>query len=342
MKVLCLWHATKDEISKIREALPRGTEIVAPEGDYFSRFESTYQQLEPHARDADAFIGWALPRGLLEIADKLKLLSWLHSGCDDLANIGAFSLFKQRGVKVANIRGGNAIAVAEQAMMFVLALAKKTIFKHQVVAQDGRRLFPLFADEYRSAMLNGRTIGVIGVGSIGSEIAKRAKGFNMRVLGVRRNKDRPVEHVDSMHGVDELHSVLAKCDYVVLATPNTKEAFQFFGKAEIAAMKPSAFLINIARGNLVQEKPLYEALTSGRLRGYASDAWQRYEFGRAFPISFLPRLEVHKLPNVVCSNDQAANADDVLEGYLQWGIENLVDFATEKPLRREVNLDLGY
>lgn len=248
---------------------------------------------------------------------------------------------KERGVKVANVRGANAVAVAEQAMMFVLALAKKTVFKNQVF-QENRRLFPLWADEYRSAMLAGRTLGVIGVGEIGSRIAKLAKGFDTRVLGVRRNKEHMVEHVDSMHGMDDLHFVLAKCDYVVLATPNTKKTNQFFGKAEIEAMKPSAFLINVARGVLTQEKAIYEALTSGRLRGYAADVWWRYEFGRAFPIGYVPRFEFHKLPNVIGSIDQAANADDVREQHLQWGTRSSVEFATGKPVRREISLELGY
>lgn len=341
MKVLCLWHATEDEVDYIKQAMPRGTDVVAPKGNYFSRFECAYPELERHAVDADAFIGWAIPKGLLENAAKLKMLSWLHSGVDDLGEMGALLLARQRGFKVANIRGANAIAVAEQAMMFVLALAKKTVFKHQA-SRENHRLFPFFADENRSAMLSGRTIGLIGVGNIGGHIAKCAKGFGMHVLGVRRNKEKSVEYVDSMHGLAELRSVLGKCDYVVLATPNTGETFQLFGKAELAAMKPSAFLINTARGNLVHEQHLYEALTSGRLRGYAADVWPKYGYGRTFPEGSVPRLEIQKLPNVIGSCDQAANADDVLERSIQWGTENLVEFATGKPLTREIDLDLGY
>ncbi|AVA24238.1 NAD(P)-dependent oxidoreductase [Rhizobium sp. NXC24] len=341
MKVLCIWYATEEELARMRAALPPGTEVVAPKGEYFSRFESTYADLAPHAVDADVIIGFALPKGILEIAEKLKLFCWLHSGCDDLDHIGALSHFKRRGIKLANIRGANAVAVAEQAMMFVLGLAKKTIFKHEA-GQEGRRLFPVFADEYRSAMLDGRTIGIIGVGSIGSRIAKHAKGFDMQVLGVRRNKSLPVEHVDSMHGIEELHSVLGRCDYVVLAAPSTRETSHFFGEPELAAMKQTAFLINVSRGSLVQERALHDALTSGRLRGYAADAWHRYEYGRAFPISFLPRLEVHKLPNVLCSIDQAANADDVLDRDITWGTESIIEFAAGAPIAREVDLDLGY
>lgn len=191
-------------------------------------------------------------------------------------------------------------------------------------------------------MLYGRTLGVIGVGSIGSLIAKYAKAFDMRVLGVRRNKLQAVEHVDSMHGMDELHSVLAKCDYVVIATPVTKENRGFFGKAELAAMKPSAFLINIARPWLTQEKPLYEALKTGQLRGYAADVWWRYDYGQFFPVSYYSRLAVHQLPNVLCSFEDAHNADDVLERSIQFGTRSLAEFADGKQITTEVDLDLGY
>lgn len=341
MKVLCLWYATKDEINQIKEVVPRGTEVVAPQGDYLSRFDSPFAELAPHAVDADVIIGWSLPRGLLEISKKLKLFCWLHSGVDDLGQMGALALFKQRGVKVANIRGANAVAVAEHAMMFVLALAKKTLVKHKW-ALEAHKPVPYNGDDNRSAMLDGRTIGVIGVGNIGGRIAKYAKGFDMRVLGVRRNKQQLVEHVDSMHGMDELHAVLGESDYVVLTTPITNETFQFFGKAELAAMKPSAFLINVARGNLIQEKPLHDALISGRLRGFGADVWPRYEYGRTFPYSNMPRLQIHMLPNVTSSNDQAGNADGVLERDLEWGIQSIAEFAAGKPITREVNLDLGY
>ncbi|MGR4932641.1 NAD(P)-dependent oxidoreductase [Bradyrhizobium sp. CAR08] len=341
MKVLCLWYATDDEINYIKTALPRGTEVVAPQGGYFSRFDCAYLDVKHLAPDADAIIAFSVPEGVLELAEHLKMFSWLHSGVDDLRQMGTLSLFKQRGVKLANVRGANAVAVAEQAMMFVLALAKKTILKHKA-SQERDRLFPLYADEHRSAMLSGRTLGVVGLGNIGTRIAKHAKGFDMHLLGIRRNKGRPAEYVDSVHGMDELHSVLAKCDYVVLAAPNTRETSQFFGKAELEAMKRSAFLINVSRAMLIQEKPLYEALTSDRLRGYAADVWWTYEHGKTFPAGAGSRLNIHKLPNVIGSNDQSANADDVLQRNIEWGTRSLVEFATGKPLTREVDLELGY
>ncbi|MER9612906.1 NAD(P)-binding domain-containing protein [Mesorhizobium sp. M0312] len=341
MKALCLWHATDEELKYVKAAIPSGTELVVPEGEYFSRFECTYLSIERHAVDADVFLGWTIPEGISEISKNLKMLSYFHSGVDDLGEIGFLAHAKKCGIKIANVRGANAIAIAEQTMMFVLALAKQTVTRNEA-SRERLRSFPLFAEETRSAMLSGQTIGVIGVGNIGSHIAKCAKAFDMRVLGVRRNKDRHDEYVDSMHGMDELHSVLAQCDYVVLAAPHTGQTFQFLGEAELAVMKPSAFLVNCARGALIEEQSLHKALTTGRLRGYAADVWPYYAWPRFFPAQMEPRLQLHRLPNVIGSHGEAHNADGLLERYIEFGVENVVEFINGTPLSREVSLDLGY
>lgn len=151
------------------------------------------------------------PEGLLEIASKLKMFCWMHAGVDDLRQFGALRLFKERGVKLANIRGSNGRAVAEHAMIFVLALAKQTLVKHQA-SRDRDRLMPLYGDKFRSAMLDGRTMCIIGLGNIGSRIAQHAKGFDLHVIGIRRNKDRLDDNVDSIHNMEELHAVLPRSD----------------------------------------------------------------------------------------------------------------------------------
>ncbi|MBB4276696.1 NAD(P)-dependent oxidoreductase [Rhizobium mongolense] len=202
MKIACLWHATQNELDIIREHLPADAEVVALAGGYDSRFEGTYAELRPIVQDADAIIAFAVPKGLLEAAGKLKIFSWLHSGIDDLEQLGILRLAKHKGFKVANVRGANSVTVAEQALMFMLALAKKTLLKHQHFV-EGRQQFPLWDDGNRSAMLSGRTIAVIGVGQIGAAVAKRAKAFDMEVIGVRRHADQPVENVDNMVGPDQ-------------------------------------------------------------------------------------------------------------------------------------------
>ncbi|MGE3926746.1 MAG: hypothetical protein AB7G13_27790, partial [Lautropia sp.] len=127
MKVVCLWHATEREIERIRTALPPGTEVVAAQGEYFSRFDCEPHEVRHLVADADAFIGFSYPRGLVDLAPKLKIFCWLHSGVDDIDQLGVLAAARHRGFKVTNVRGANAIAVAEQAMMFELALAKTAL-----------------------------------------------------------------------------------------------------------------------------------------------------------------------------------------------------------------------
>lgn len=327
----------------IKSKLPEGAEVIAPKGDYMSRYDCALDDVKHLAPEADAIIGLSLPEGLLDHASKLKVFSWMHSGVDDLVTTGAVDRFRAHGVKLANISGSNAVAVAEHAMMFVLALAKRTLAKHKAM-DEGRMVFPIFSPDTQSSMLQGRTIGIIGVGSIGGRVAKHAKAFDMQVLGVRRSRSgTALEHVDSQYGIDELHSVLARCDFVVLATPDTKETHGFFGKAELAAMKESAYLINVSRGMVVKEQALYDALTTNQIAGFAADVWWHYDYGRTFPMNpWGSRLSVHKLPNVLTSNDQAANAQGVHERNIEWAAENVAEFFAGKLMKREVDLALGY
>lgn len=344
MKVLILWYATEEEVAVVRDACPARTAIALPKGEPYSRFECVYDDVIEDARDADVMIGFTVPPGVVTKAENLKLISWGHSGLDELRLSGEWEILKERGVRVANIRGGNSIAVAEHGMMLMLASAKKILAKHQAVL-EGRSLFPLYADEYRAAMLSGRTLGLIGLGEIGGRVARFAKAFDMNVLAVRKHPEKGGENVDQVYGMDQLHEMLGLSDYVMFCLPRTVETNRFFGRAEIEAMKPSAFLINVARGTLVNEMHLYEALKNNRIRGFATDNWWWWSNSMtAFPQTggHLSRLNVQRLPNVVCTADQAGNADDVLERNIKYATRSVKEFFADKPITTECSLDLGY
>jgi phosphoglycerate dehydrogenase-like enzyme len=338
-KVLLTWQASAEEIARVRSALPAGVEIAAQRiAPTLSRFDATYASLADDARDADAIMGWVLPPGILEIARELKLISWLHAGCDELD----FPTLRRRGIRVTNLRGANSTAVVEHAMALLLGCAKRLIMKHRAVVEGSA--LPLYQDGVRGLMLEGRTLLIVGLGQIGRGIAKRAKAFDMKVIGIRRRPESGGDHVDSIYGPTDLLSVLPSADYVVLALPLTSDTDQFFGEAEIGAMQSHAFLINIARGNLVRELPLFQALQEGRLAGYAADVWWTYT--NAFPATYhfpVPsRTGLHKLPCVLGSGDQAANVEGIVTRNLDRGIQALVEFASGKPLTGEIDLELGY
>jgi phosphoglycerate dehydrogenase-like enzyme len=339
MKVLCSWFAEESELAIVRDSLPAGTEVVSPaHRPSMSRFEVGHGHIVELARDADAIMGWVCPRSVMVAAERMKALVWMHAGCDELD----FELLKGRGVQVANTRGGNATEVAEQAMALMLGIAKRVAERHQWVQEAHWQ--PIWHPDYIGAPMHGRTLAVVGLGEIGTRVAKRARAFEMRVIGIRRHPERGGDHVDEVQGIGALREVLAEADYVVLAAPITRETDQMFDAGVIAAFKPGAYLINIARGNIIVEQALHEALTDGRIAGYAADVWWNYT--ESLPASYhypIPsRTGLHKLPNVLCSGDQASNVAGVTERHVHMAAESLAAFARAEPMPRSIDLDLGY
>jgi phosphoglycerate dehydrogenase-like enzyme len=339
VKVLLTWQATPDEVARFAAALPQDASVVSqPAAPCFSRFDCDLTSIVPHLDEVDVIVGWVLPPGALERAVRLKLLVWMHAGCDELD----FPSLKARGIAVANIRGANASAVTEHAIALLLGVAKRLPQAHRDFLAG--RTNPYYLSGEHAAMLEERTVGIVGLGSIGTAIARRLKAFDMRVLATRRDPTRRSEHVDAVFGPAGLHEMLGASDYVILALPMTTETDGLFGAAEFAAMKPGGFLVNIARGNLVQEAALAGALASGRLAGYGADVWWFY--ANAYPASYhFPapsRTGVHTLANVLGTAGQASNAADVIERSLFQAVESVADFANGRKPRRSVDLEVGY
>jgi phosphoglycerate dehydrogenase-like enzyme len=338
MKVLLTWQASDDEIARFKAGLPGATILVQPAARGLSRFDATLASLEPFLGEADAIAGYVLPVGTLDRARNLKMLAWMHAGCDELD----LTRLKEMEVRVTNLRGCNSVAVAEHATAIILGLAKRLPMKHRAVVEG--LATPVYVPGSQSAMLDGRTLGIVGLGEIGSRVARHAKAFNLRVIGIRRHPEKGANGADEVYGIPDLHRVLGQCDYVLISTPITKDTDQFFGAPELAAMKQGAFLINIARGNLIQEFALYEALNSGKLSGYGADVWWMYN--NCFPATYhfpVPsRTGIHKMPNVLGTGDQGGNAEDVLARNIERTIQSLAEFQAGRKLTWGINLDLGY
>ena len=265
MKVLLTWCATEDEIARVREGLPAECTVAAPPTtSKMLRWDVTHQDVADLCADVEAMMGWVVPPQTWDAVPGLKALAWLHAGCDELD----YAMLRERQVRVCNIRGGNGIAIAEHAMALMLAVAKRVTERHRWLQEAHWQ--PTWEPSYMGVSLEGKTLAVIGLGMIGTAVAKRAKAFDMRVLGVRRHPDRGGEHVDELLGPDGLHDALKTADFAVIATPITTETEGFIDADALACMKPTAILINIARGNIILEAPLYAALTEGRLAGYGA------------------------------------------------------------------------
>ena len=195
----------------------------------------------------------------------LTRLRWVQlqgAGADD----PRYRQLVERGVVLTSGAGTNAIPVAQHVLLMLLQHVKP--FAAWQEGQRRREWLRLPSDE-----LTEKTIGIIGLGGIGGEVARLARALRMRVLGLRRTQT-PLPDVDELLPPEKLNELCARADFIVLATPLTPETHGLIGPEQFALMKPTAYLINVARGQVVQEAALLDALRSGRIAGAALDVFE--------------------------------------------------------------------
>lgn len=226
-----------------------------------------YDVLSPELPDTDIFVGYSLRAAQLKDAKKLK---WIHSTAAGVAQL-AYPELRDSGILVTNPRGIFSKPMAEHTLGMMIALARN--FPDSTRYQDkstwGQSL--IWDKPEQLTELNGKTLLIIGFGSIGHELAKRAKAFEMRVWGVTRSGKGDASLAERIVPATELNAVLPEADYIVIAAPETEETKQLVGAAEISKMKRGARLLNLGRGSLLDEAALIAALESGQLAGAALD-----------------------------------------------------------------------
>jgi phosphoglycerate dehydrogenase-like enzyme len=281
---------------------------------------------------ADADVAFALNLSQ-EAVSRTRHLRWLH--CSGHA-IGHFPLAElaARGVTVTNSRGVQAIPIAEHVLGCLLALARKL---PQTLRDQQDRLWRPneLTGEASPWLLAGRTMGIIGVGTIGGAIAARAAAFGMRVFGMRRNPARGVPaHFADMFGHGELGRFLPACDVLVIAAPLTTETQRLLDASAIELMKAGAIVVNIARGQLVDELALADALQSGRLGGAVLDVFSTEPLPADSPF--------WSLPNVIVTPHNSGFRDGHFDAVIDVFTENLRRFERGVELLNVVDLQTGY
>ena len=241
------------------------------------------EQVAEAAREADVLIPTVSRIGEDALGSpRLKLVQQYGAGLDTV-DIPAAT---RSGVYVANVPSagtGNAESVAELTLLFMLALARQ-----YPRAQECLRQKMLGTPMGRA--LKGRTAAIIGYGGIGREVAKRLAGFEMKLLAVSRrgptgrNPEERDVHVDFHGGPATLHEVLRQADFVIVAPPLNDETRGLIGQAEFACLKPEAFVINVARGPVLDYDALLSALKEGRIAGAGLDVFWYEPFDPADPI----------------------------------------------------------
>ena len=226
------------------------------------------------------------------------------------------------GITLAHCPGDlSSVSLAEGAMMFILMLAHGYGF-----ATD--EFFQGKVYSYQGMEIEGRSLGILGFGASGQQLARRAKVFGMRVHGIdtREIEKEVLEEIrpESMGGPEELDKMMATCDFISVNLHLNKDTRHIINSRRIALMKPTAFMINVARGGLIDEEALYKALLEGRIAGAGLDA-----FAQEPPDYTRP---VYKLPNVLVQPHTVAVTDGLMRKRATFAIENLIRFAEGKNL----------
>jgi phosphoglycerate dehydrogenase-like enzyme len=203
---------------------------------------------------------------LLDRAKRLRFVQSIGAGTDQFPR----EELARRGIRLASARGVNARAVAEHAMALMLALSRRLPEAHD---NQGKRIWRgMIGDlSQREDELGGKTLLVVGLGDIGGRLARLAKAFDMHVVGLRRHPALGRGAADAVHAMDKLHSLLPDADVVALTCPLTAETENLIDAAALSRMKPTARLVNVARGRVVDEAALVEALARRRIAGAGID-----------------------------------------------------------------------
>lgn len=323
---------------KILVINPRLTERIRahlPEDEVVSPKVGTDEELIGLAKDAEVILAVRLSPEVAQAAPKLKLLQKTGAGVDDLP----FDVLGEN-VLVANTSGSNPVPLAEGAVALVLALAKRVVQRN--------REFKKGRDPARGLLLKGKKAGILGMGSIGYEVAKRLKAFDMDILGLVRHPEKGIEgdlELEFLGGPGDLDHLLRESDFLVVTVPLTPETRGMLGEREFGLMKPTAYVVNVARAAIIQDGPLYRALVEERLAGAALDVWWQPHFWD--PLWNLEGNEASEyplweLPNVICTPHNIGFVDVTSDAGLGIMVENINRIRDGRPPVNQVDKELRY
>jgi phosphoglycerate dehydrogenase-like enzyme len=281
----------------------------------------------PLLADADVLVTMALTSEMGRNATGLRLVQVAGAGLDRIDRTAM-----PAGAVLANVYG-HENGIAEYAIGAMLALTRDFSRVDAALRRGdwqsqwavGISIPPVWPE------LAGKTLGILGYGRIGQAIARRARAFDMKICAIRRNVGRSVEDdLELLGGLDLLHEVLRRADYVIIAMPATAETTGMIGRREFASMKPTAFLVNVARAEIVDETALYDALSQRTVAGAALDVWYRYprEAGPAAPAT----RPFHELANVLMTPHVSGWTDGMLDARAKAIAENIRRVASGEAL----------
>ncbi|MBM3235734.1 D-2-hydroxyacid dehydrogenase [Candidatus Poribacteria bacterium] len=278
--------------------------------------------------DADIYIGW-LHSGHLLTAKKLKWIQAPSSGVDYYLNIPELV---KRDIILTNARGTHSVCLAESALAMILAFTRGI---RDATLRQQQRMWDFQEIRGKLVELTGSTMGIIGFGTVGRALAKRAQVFDMRIIAVDLYPADKPGYVSEFWGFDRLDDMLRESDYVVVTVPRTPQTLGMIGAEQLTLMKPSAMLVGISRGGIIDEKALAQALREKRLAAAALDV---------FETEPLPAdSELWDIENLLITPHVAGGTQFETQYILDIFRENLERFMRgELPLRNQIDKQKGF
>jgi phosphoglycerate dehydrogenase-like enzyme len=314
------WVLPDDELADFRRQFPAVT-FVSLEDD---------TALPAEIVDAAVFAGWHYPPALFEAARDLR---WIHSASAGVeANL--FPALVASNVVLTNSAGLHAVSIPEHVLATMLALARNFAVAMRLQRERKWDRFAVISGSGGIRELDGSNLAILGAGAIGRALARKTAALGMHVRILRQRPERPVPGAEQVLAPEALHSLLGWADFVVLAVPLTAQTRRLIGAAELRAMRSDAFLINIARGDVVDEAALVAALRAGAIAGAGLDVFS------AEPLPADSAL--WELPNALLTPHVSGYTPGYFEKMLTIFRDNLGRFMAGKPLRNVVDKRLGY
>jgi phosphoglycerate dehydrogenase-like enzyme len=292
---------------------------------------NSYDGVETHLRDAEIAVAWSLrPEQFREA----KQLRWIHSPAAAVHQL-MFSELVNSDVILTNARNVHGPVVAEHVIAQIFALAKKLPHALRLQQKHIWGQEAMWKEEPPPREVGGATLLLVGLGSIGREVARRASALGMHVVAIREHPEKGTpEGVSDIFAPGMLDKVLAKSDYVVLAAPLTPSTRALMNSDRLSKMNRGACLINVSRGSLVDEAALAQALSEGKLAGAALDVFEKEPLPADSPL--------WNLENLVITPHTAAVTEKLWERHYALIQENLRRYLAHQPLLALVDKQRGY
>jgi phosphoglycerate dehydrogenase-like enzyme len=315
MKII-IPNLNEEDLNTVRAIAPDVNFVVSASA------EETQREIE----DADAIFEHGVSPEMIRRAKKLR---WIQRGGVGVEGL-MFPELVNSDIVLANARGTTGINIAEHVMALILAFSRtiNILVKRQMdKVWESRANLPVIE-------IAGETLGIIGLGSIGLQVAKRAYAFDMRLLAVDATQTEKPDYVESLWRLDRLHEMLEQADFVSICCPLTPETEGMMSSAEFRVMKPTAFLINIARGKIVHQPALIEALRAGELAGAGLDVTNPEPLPKESPL--------WEMDNVIITPHHAGQSPKAPRRVFELFCENLKRFVAGEPLINVVDKTRGY